>query len=434
VDGGVLIHTRNLEPRVNVVNVDCVINVRVVAYALMVTWLSSDDASKCLGVSRTTLYAYVSRGLVRSSPSPGNTHQRRYAAEDVERLRSRSEQRRDPGKTAERALHWGVPVLESSITLIDSDRLYYRGYDVCELARTRSVEEVAALLWTGSFDAGLFAGTPLHVVAGGKSAEDLPFVSRAQSMLPLVGAGDPLAYDLRPRAVAQTGWRIVNLLTSVAVESAELEESIEETLHKRWTPKMPHAVELLRAALILCADHELNVSSFTARCVASAGSSPYAVVVAGLTAIEGAKHGGMSEKVESMFTDLRRSRDVHKALADRLRRHEPIHGFGHRLYANGDPRAALLMELLARRFAKSPEVLFARSVAKAGEELTGDKPTIDFALVALARALKLDRGTALTIFALGRSIGWIGHAIEQYAKDEMIRPRARYVGDAPKGS
>jgi citrate synthase len=77
----------------------------------MVTWLSSDDASKRLGVSRTTLYAYVSRGLVRSSPTPGKSHQRRYAAEDVERLRSRSEQRRDPGKTVERSLHWGVPIL-----------------------------------------------------------------------------------------------------------------------------------------------------------------------------------------------------------------------------------------------------------------------------------------------------------------------------------
>jgi citrate synthase len=400
----------------------------------MVTWLTSDDASKRLGVSRTTLYAYVSRGLVRSSPAPGNAHQRRYAAEDVERLRSRSEQRRDPGKTVERSLHWGVPILESSITLIDSDCLYYRGYNACELARTRTVEEVAALLWTGSFDVSLFASTPLHVVAGGKSVEDLPFVSRAQSMLPLVGARDPLAYDLRPRAVAQTGWRIVNLLASVAVESAELEDSVEETLHKRWIPKTPHAVELLRAALILCADHELNVSSFTARCVASAGSSPYAVVVAGLTAIEVAKHGGMSEKVEAMFDDLRRARDVRKALADRLRRHEPIYGFGHRLYAEGDPRAALLMEMLSKRFAKSPEVVFARNVAKAGHELTGDKPTIDFALVVLARALKLDRGAPLTLFALGRSIGWIGHAIEQYGRDEMIRPRARYTGEPPRSS
>jgi citrate synthase len=251
-------------------------------------------------------------------------------------------------------------------------------------------------------------------------------------MLPLVGARDALAYDLRPRAVAQTGWRIVNLLTSVAVESAELEDSVEETLRKHWIPKTAHAVELLRAALILCADHELNVSSFTARCVASAGSSPYAVVVAGLTAIEGAKHGGMSEKVGAMFDDLRRTRDVNKALADRLRRHEPIHGFGHRLYANGDPRAALLLEMLAKRFAKSPEVAFARNVAKAGEELIGEKPTLDFALVALARTLRLERGASLTLFALGRSIGWIGHAIEQYAKDEMIRPRARYVGEGPR--
>jgi citrate synthase len=398
----------------------------------MVTWLSAKEASNFLSVSRTTLYAYVSRGLVRSSAAPGKSHLRRYAAEDLERLRGRRELRRDPAKTAERALHWGMPVLESAITLIESDRLYYRGHDVCELARNRSIEEVAALLWTGSFGVELFAATQLHVVAGGESAEGLPFISRAQSMLPLVAVHDSLAFDLRPRAVAQTGWRIVNLLTSVAVESSDLEDSVEETLCKRWIPRTAHAAEIVRAALILCADHELNVSSFTARCVASAKSNPYAVVVAGLAAMEGAKHGGMSEKVETMLDELRRTRDIRKALADRLRRGEPIHGFGHRLYTNGDPRAALLLEMLGRRFAKSAELTFARSVAKAGEELTGDKPTIDFALVALARVLKLPRGAALTLFALGRSIGWIGHAIEQYANDEMIRPRAKYVGEGPK--
>jgi citrate synthase len=400
----------------------------------MVTWLSAKEASNFLSVSRTTLYAYVSRGLVRSSASPGKSHLRRYAAEDLERLRGRRELRRDPARTAERALHWGMPVLESAITLIESDRLYYRGHDVCELARNRSIEEVAALLWTGGFAVDLFAATQLHVVAGGESAEGLPFISRAQSMLPLVAVHDSLAFDLRPRAVAQTGWRIVNLLTSVAVESSDLEDSVEETLCKRWIPRTAHAAEIVRAALILCADHELNVSSFTARCVASAKSNPYAVVVAGLAAMEGAKHGGMSEKVETMLDELRRTRDVRKALADRLRRGEPIHGFGHRLYTNGDPRAALLLEMLGRRFAKSAELTFARSVAKAGEELTGDKPTIDFALVALSRVLKLPRGAALTLFAVGRSIGWIGHAIEQYANDEMIRPRAKYVGEVPKGS
>jgi citrate synthase len=397
----------------------------------MVTWLASDVAASRLGVSRATLYAYVSRGLIRSSPAPGDPRQRRYAAEDVDNLRGRSEERRDPAKVGERALHWGVPVLESAITLIENGRLYYRGHDVVELARTRTVEEVAALIWTGSFDVDVFAAVQLHVVAGTKTSEGLPFVSRAQSVLPLVAARDALAFDLRPRAVAQTGWRILNLLASIAAESSELEDAIEETLHKRWVPRTAHAAELLRAALIVSADHELNVSSFTARCVASAGANPYAVVIAGLAAIEGTKHGGISARVETMFDELRRARDVRKALGERLRRGEPVVGFGHPLYPAGDPRAAVLMELAAKRFPKSADLAFARTVARAGEEVTGEKPTIDFALVALSRALKLPPGAPLALFALGRSIGWIGHALEQYARDEIIRPRARYVGPPP---
>src|SRR5262245_24680002 len=131
----------------------------------MVTWLSSNEAATRLGVSRATLYAYVSRGRVRSSAAPGDPRQRRYAAEDIDALRNRSEERRDPAKVGERALHWGMPVLESAITLIENGRLYYRGHDATELARTRSVEEVAALIWTGEFDASSFAATQLHVIA-----------------------------------------------------------------------------------------------------------------------------------------------------------------------------------------------------------------------------------------------------------------------------
>lgn len=395
----------------------------------MVTWLSSEEAAEKLGVSRATLYAYVSRGLVRSSPTSGDARGRRYAREDVERLRSRSEERRDPQKTVERALHFGVPVLESAITLISSEGLFYRGHDVAELARTRSVEEVASLLWTASFE-GDVSATNLHVVAGG-GVEGLPFITRAQSMLPLVAARDPLALDLRPRSVAQTGWRILNLLASVATDSSELEETVEATLRRFWAPRVPHAPELLRAALILCADHELNVSSFAARCVASSGANPYSVVVAGLAAIEGPKHGGMSPRVETMFEEMRRARDVRRALADRLRRGEPLYGFGHRLYEGGDPRAKVIFDLLQKHFAKSAEVKLAREIVKVGEELIHEKPTIDFALVALARALKLPDGAALTLFAIGRSIGWIGHAIEQYGREEIIRPRAKYVGAMP---
>lgn len=389
-------------------------------------WLDAKAATKLLDVSRATLYAYVSRGFVRSEPVAGRPRERRYAREDVERLRLRAEERRNPEKAAAHALRWGVPILESSITLIADGKLYYRGQDVVELARTRSLEEVASLVWTGAFGADIF-DTPLHVISGA-AGPDLPFINRAQSVLPLVAARDPLAFDLRPRNVAQTGWRIVNLLTSIAVESQELADTVEETLARTWAPQSKDAPRLIRAALIVCADHELNVSAFTARCVASAASNPYAVVVAGLAALEGTKHGGATARVDALWRELRRAKDVKATLAERLRRGESVDGFGHPLYPDGDPRAMLLLDMLP---VKSKELQFAREVAANVESVLGDTPTLDFALVAVERVLRLPRGAALTLFAIGRTIGWIAHAIEQYGQDAMIRPRAKYVGPKP---
>ncbi|HWW61523.1 MAG TPA: citrate synthase family protein [Thermoanaerobaculia bacterium] len=393
-------------------------------------FLGATEAAKRLGVSRATLYAYVSRGFIRSEAASGKSRERRYSREDVERLRRRTEERKDPEKAAQHALRWGMPILESAITLIANNRLYYRGHDAAELARKRSLEDVASLMWTGAFDTDIF-DTPLHVVAGGQSADELPFVNRAQSILAIVAARDPLAFDLRPRAVAQSGWRIVNLLTSVAAESQDLAATVEETLANAWASDNEHAAELIRAALILCADHELNVSSFTARCVASAGSNPYAVVIAGLAAIEGTKHGGATARVEASMDELRKTRDLRKALAARLRRGEVVEGFGHPLYPSGDPRAKLLLELLASHLPKSKELAAARAYSTAAESLLGERATVDFALVALTRTLALPPGSALTLFAIGRTIGWIAHALEQYAQNAMIRPRARYVGELP---
>jgi citrate synthase len=182
---------------------------------------------------------------------------------------------------------------------------------------------------------------------------------------------------------------------------------------------------------VLCADHELNVSSFTARCVASAGSHPYAVVIAGLAALEGPKHGGASARVESMLESMRHARSVRTAVRDRLRRGEVVDGFGHPLYSDGDPRAHFLLDLLAEHYAPSAEWRFVREIARAAAASTGEHPNIDFALAAVARVLRLPAGAPLTLFAIGRSVGWIGHAIEQYATGQLIRPRAKYIGVAP---
>ena len=390
-------------------------------------WVEAAEAGELLGVSRATLYAYVSRGHIRSEPLAGRTRRRRYSRDDIERLAARTRERRNPEKAAERALHWGMPILESAITLIADERVYYRGEDVSVLAGTSSVADVAALLWTGGALSTALLSPPRLLRAAPRLKQAVPFMAAGQAALALAGARDPLAYDLRPHAVAQTGWRIVWQLAGVATGVDKPCETLDATLANGWG--VTRAADLVRAALILCADHELNVSTFAARCVASAGSSPYNVVIAGLAALEGTKHGGTTARIEATWNALRGTRDLAGAFAEHLRRDEPINGFGHPLYPHGDPRAKVLLAMLPR----GRTATFARELADAAFAVLGEAPTIDFALVAATRALGLPSGAALTLFAIGRTIGWIGHALEQYAKDAIIRPRAKYVGEQPAG-
>src|SRR5512133_734980 len=110
-------------------------------------FITAQEAAAALGVKLPTLYAYVSRGLIRSEATGNVKRERLYSAEDVQRLKERQEQRRDPTSVVSGALHWGAPVLESGLTLISDGKLYYRGYDVTKLASQYTVEEVVGLLW-----------------------------------------------------------------------------------------------------------------------------------------------------------------------------------------------------------------------------------------------------------------------------------------------
>jgi citrate synthase len=354
----------------------------------------------------------------------------------VERLRRKTEERRAPDKAAARALQWGMPILESSIALIDGQRLYYRGHDAAVLARTRSLEDVAALIWTGEFR-DLPGIPPLDNVEALR-LRDASFIARAQMQLAAFSARDTQAMDLRPANVTRTGAAILRLVTAEAAGASPTDrgvrlqpersrEAAHITLARRWAVG-DRGTDILRAALVLLADHELNVSSFTARCVASAGSHPYAVVIAGLSALEGPKHGGAGVRVEAMLDGMRRARPLKAAVRDRLRRGETLEGFGHPLYPDGDPRARLLLDLLAERYAATAEWRFVKEFIAAARSSSGEAPNIDFALAAVARVLTLPPGAPLMLFATGRVAGWIGHALEQYATGQLIRPRARYVG------
>ncbi|HEY1014675.1 MAG TPA: citrate synthase family protein [Herpetosiphonaceae bacterium] len=396
-------------------------------------YLTAQEAAAELEISVATLYAYVSRGLIRSELE-GGRRQRRYLAEDVRKLRQRKEQRRDPAKAVGQALHWGAPLLDSAITLITDDRLFYRGWDALNLAQTRSVEEVAALIWTGDFAAAAELFDPPPELPELPNLPELPPMERFQILLPQVAAGDLAAYDLRPETVMRAGVRIMRLLAAAAGSPAPgwlPGEGLAASLCRAWAPGHPAARELISLALILSADHELNVSSFTARCVASAGATPYAVVIAGLAALTGAKHGRETDRVESLLREIGQPERARAVIGERLRRGDYVPGFGHPLYPGGDPRGRLMLERVAACCPDAPAVALAAALTGAIGELLGKQPTLDVGLAVIGRALGLPPGAPLGLFALGRSIGWIGHALEQYAADQMIRPRARYVGPPP---
>jgi citrate synthase len=397
-------------------------------------YLTAREAAATLGISPATLYAYVSRGLIRSE-ADGKSRRRRYHLEDVQVLKERQEQRKNPQKVAEGALHWGAPVMESAITLIADGRFYYRGYDAIELAQTHTVEQVAGLIWSGQLaptekpPAGRVFSPRLQAMR--EVVADLPPLEMFQILLPMAAVDDLAAYDLRPAAVGQTGLRILRLLAAIAAGREPGEEGITTILQQGWVPSDPQAATYLNTALVLCADHEFNVSAFTARCIASAGTTPYAVVLAGLAALQGSKHGGHTARVEALLQEVGTPQRAREAIAARLRRGEMLPGFGHRLYPDDDPRATALVQVANKVRPDAPEVALANAVQRDVFDIIGEHPNVDFGLATLGRALHLPAGGAMALFAIGRTIGWIGHAMEQYQEDRLIRPRARYVGKLP---
>ena len=400
------------------------------------TFMSAKEAAAALEISLPTLYAYVSRGLIRSEAGKGKSRARRYVRADVEALQARKALRQNPAKAAETALHFGSPVLASAVTLIEDGRFYYRGQDAVLLAQTAAFEAVASLLWRDSLDSSdLFPpnvplSLQLRLAEVWPIVSPLPLINRFQVLLPLLSEHDLAAFDLAETAVGQTGARLLYLLTWAVIGKLP-QANLAAALQQAWVPDKPSVQPLLNSALVLCADHELNASAFAARVVASAQANPYQVVQAGLAALQGARHGGHTERVTTLLREAGSVAAVRPAVAARLRRGESIPGFGHTLYPNGDPRGKLLLDLVAAEFVGGTAVPIVQELIQVMAEATGQLPTIDLGLAALAVAADLPVGAPLALFALGRTAGWLGQAIEQYKEDQLIRPRARYVGKRP---
>jgi citrate synthase len=201
-------------------------------------------------------------------------------------------------------------------------------------------------------------------------------------------------------------------------------EPVHARLAQGWSVEREGA-DLIRSALVLLADHELNASTFAARVAASTGAPIAACLLAGLATLTGPRHGGAGAAAIALVEDAERL-GADEAIARWLAHDRPLPGFGHPLYPEGDPRAQALLPDLDI----DDGLLHLRDSVLAA---TGLHPNIDFALAALTRSLRLPADAPFRLFALGRSVGWTAHAIEQVASNRPIRPRARYDGPSSAG-
>jgi citrate synthase len=316
----------------------------------------------------------------------------------------------------------------TSLSLLADDELYFRGHRVTGLATASTFEAVANLLWTGELaDPGPFVAPAALLESVRSAIAALPSSARLTDQLrvavAVAGAADPLRFDLAPDAVVRAGRTLLAVLVDSVAPSVG-SGSLADRLWPALTGQ-PQPAGLLNALLILLADHDLAVSTVAARVAASARAHPYAVVSAGLGALDGHYHGTASTQAYRFLADA--LPDPVAALSERLRTGGGLPGFGHRVYQRRDPRAVLVFELLR---AANP----ASAALVAVDALDHHSfPNVDLAIAALMHdnGLRPDAGEA--IFAIARTIGWIAHAMEEYLEPGLrFRPEGVYIGERPR--
>jgi citrate synthase len=370
-------------------------------------WIDRERALELLGVKPQTLYAYVSRGRVRMEPDPADSRRSLYSAEDISQIVTRRSRGRKPEAIAESSMSWGEPAIVTGISTVHRGHLLYRGHNAIDLARSASLEEVAALLWES-------AETPLFETAPTK--QEQVFTALADAVADAI----PMLVSDR-KTLRQEATAIVGRIASVC-GAASGEDPIHLRLARGWGC-CPKTGDKLRQALVAVADHDLNASTFATRVTASTGASLPASILAGLCALSGPRHGGAFAMLNALVEDARRiGCDV--AIDNWLDRGARPLGFGHPLYPGGDPRAALLLEglQLDALLSEFRDTMVAK---------TGLLPNCDFALVAMVGALGLPKDAPFHLFLIGRSVGWCAHAMEQNLNGNLIRPRGRYRGTLP---
>jgi citrate synthase len=357
-------------------------------------------------------------------------------------------------------------VVAASTALSDIDGhaglLFYRGYDIHELAGSASFEEVAFLLQRGSApDAGELDGYRAELAAGrhlgALAAGDLPAIARHQrpmealrSLVSLGSAGDPDAESNEPaanlrKAARLTAQQPVLIAAYQAARAGRELPAADPSLSTagnfllQLTGVRPEtrAAEILDTCLVLHADHTMNASTFAARVCAATLADMHSAVVAALGTLSGPLHGGANEQVMRGLAAIRQSggdpvEAVSSQVSERLARGEKIMGFGHRVYKTEDPRATHLRRMSAELASASGDDTYYRMSRRMEEVVLAEKglyPNVDFFAATVYHYLGIPTDLFTPVFSASRMAGWTAHVIEQHADNRLIRPDSEYIGE-----
>jgi citrate synthase len=367
-----------------------------------------------------------------------------------------------------------VIAARSAICAIDggAGRLYYRGYEIGDLAGAVPFEAVTALLWRGelpraaeaeAFRARLAAarGLPEPVVALLRSLpRDCHPLDALRTAVSFTAALDPDARAGDEEANVRKSLRLMNRVPEIVAawhrirtgrEPVSTRADGSHAAYFLWLLEgrdaSPEVVRVLDVALTLHADHEFNASTFAARVAVATLADLHAAVVAAIATLKGPRHGGANEDVLRMLEEIddparaeafvtsRLGRRGELSRAERADPRARVPGFGHRVYRVDDARARVLRGM-AKRMAEATgrARLFAvaEGVYEAMRARTSLPVNVDFFSAVVYDALGIPADLCTSIFATGRIAGWCAHVLEQYADNRLIRPRAAYTGEPPR--
>ena len=352
----------------------------------------------------------------------------------------------------------GVVAAETRLCDLDGahGRLAYVGYDIDELARLATFEEVAYLLWHGELPkAPQLDALTVQLTAARAVPRDVTEAFRLmpkdtdpmralQAAVALLGMHDPDATDNSHAANVRKAVRLTAQLATVICAHHRIRSGQEPVTPAAGLGHAGNflymltgqragaaAVKAFDASLTLYAEHELNASTFTTRAIVSTQSDMHSAVAGGVGALKGPLHGGAGEAVMRTLMEIGEVENVdaftQKALAEKRR----LMGFGHRVYKAGDPRAAILRGMAEEACRQSGQFKWYEMAVKLHERIGAAKgliPNVDFYSAPLFYSLGIPVDLFTPVIAAGRIAGWTANIIEQHDDNRLIRPRADYVG------